>query len=171
MVVPELIRSPLPGLLRGWLAATARPEIGGRGWRLPGGGRVVLAHRRSHPSGAFRLVAVDDLCRLREPEYLDLLGLGARVVSATSPEEPGREWVAARFGLEGGERPPDRVVVPATLEEIPGGEAVRQALERLPEPRRSYALGGWRAEPKEPAPRKEASILHLPAPAGRGDDP
>ncbi len=169
-VVPELASSPLPGLIQRWLAS-AQPEVGGRSWRLPGGGRVALAHRRAHPSGPFRLAAVDDLCRLREPEYLDLLGPGARVMAAASPEEPGREWVAARFGLEGGERPPDRVVVTATLGEIPGGEVTRRALERLPEPRRSWALGDWSAGTSTPEPAWSLDSRRAASVSAGGDPP
>lgn len=173
VVVPELCRSSVPSWLRDWLGATAKPQPRSRSWGLAGGGRIVLAHRRERPSGVFGLVCVDDLCRYHEEEYSEWLGCGLRLMAAATPEEPGREWVAARFGLKEGQGSKDRVVIAASLEEIPGGKEVERQLRRLPEPRRSDALGSWRRpepEPQSPVVVGLVPPLRFPTPHDGGGD-
>jgi hypothetical protein len=69
--------------------------------------------------------------------------------AASSPDGPGREWIARRFGLIGPSVSDDRrSVIPASFEDNPHVEAaaVRHALVDLPEPRRSWLMcGDWAA--------------------------
>jgi len=162
LVVPTLATSPAPALLQAWLKGSdARWEsrTGSTGsWRFPSGGALAVSHRRAMPSTGFQVIGVDDLGAFDEDDYRRLLALltprpGLREAplmrAASSPDGPGRKWLARHFGLDG--RPasgPGRRVVVATFETNPhvDSEGVRRALAGLPEPRRArLLLGDWTA--------------------------
>ncbi|MGI8562601.1 MAG: ATP-binding protein [Candidatus Dormibacter sp.] len=166
LVVPALATSPAPTLLRAWLQGTeARwdPKIGSTGsWRFPSGGTLGVSHRRALPSAGYQVIGVDDLVEFGEDEYRRLLALltphpeliqAPLMRAASSPDGPGRNWVARHFGLDG--RPASgsgRRVVVAGYKSNPhvDSEGVRRALAGLPEPRRSrLLLGDWTAGDRE----------------------
>jgi hypothetical protein len=143
IVVPSLVSSRLPELARQWLGKPSSP----RSWELPGGGRLLIDHRHGHLPLS-DLVAVDDAVRLQPDDLARLVGLAPKRIFAASPEPgaPGLGWLRERF-FPGGE------VVLLSPQEVPGGERVSRIVERLPEPRRSTALGDWDAlEPREEIP-------------------
>lgn len=166
LVVPTLVTSAAPALLRAWLHGTEarwEPRTGNTGsWRFPSGGALAVSHRRAMPSTGFQIIGVDDLVAFGEDDYRRLLALltphpGLREAplmrAASSPDGLGREWVARHFGIDrrtaaGSGR---RVVV-ADYEANPhvDSEGVRRALAGLPEPRRSrLLLGDWTAGDQE----------------------
>ena len=111
-------------------------------------------------SGVYQVIGVDDLEAFGEEEYLRLLShlrpsdrkTEPMIRAAASPDGPGREWIARRFGLldgGSGRAPDDRVVVRASFEDNPHVDAkvIRRAFEGLSEPRRSWLLrGDWSVE-------------------------
>ena len=161
LVTPQLTGSALLAMTRIWLAGTdAGWEAGARRWRFPSGATLMLSHRRSEPAGVYQVIGVDDLEAFGEEEYLRLLShlrpsdrkTEPMIRAAASPDGPGREWIARRFGLldgGGGRAPDDRVVVRASFEDNPHVDAkvIRRAFEGLSEPRRSWLLrGDWSVE-------------------------
>ncbi len=129
LVTPQLIGSALLAMTRVWLAGSdARWEAGGRRWRFSSGATLMLSHRRSEPFGAYQVIGVDDLAAFGEEEYLRLLShlcpsdrkTEPVIRAAASPDGPGREWIARRFGLldgGSGRAPDDRVVLRASFED------------------------------------------------------
>ena len=88
----------------------------------------MFSHRRSEPAGAYQVIGVDDLAAFGEEEYLRLLShlcpsdrkTEPVIRAAASPDGPGREWIARRFGLLDtgrGSAPDERVVVRASFED------------------------------------------------------
>ena len=161
LVTPQLAGSALLAMTRIWLAGTdARWDSGERRWRFPSGATLMLSHRRSEPAGAYQVIGVDDLAAFSDDEYFSLLShlcpsdrkTEPVIRAAASPDGPGREWIARRFGLLDtgrGSAPDDRVVVRASFEDNPHLDAkvIRGAFDGLSEPRRSWLLRGeWSAE-------------------------
>ena len=161
LVTPQLTGSALLAMTRIWLAGTdARWDSGERRWRFPSGATLMLSHRRSEPAGAYQVIGVDDLAAFSDDEYFSLLShlcpsdrkTEPVIRAAASPDGPGREWIARRFGLLDtgrGSAPDDRVVVRASFEDNPHLDAkvIRGAFDGLSEPRRSWLLRGeWSAE-------------------------
>jgi len=166
LVVPTLATSPAPALLRAWLqGAQARwePRTGGGGsWRFRSGGTLAVSHRRAPPSAGYQVIGVDDLVAFGEDDYRQLLALltphpvlqgNPLMRAASSPDGPGRKWVARHFGLNGRTASGSgRRVVVASYETNPNvdAEGVRRALAGLPEPRRSrLLLGDWTASDRD----------------------
>ena len=165
LVVPVLAVSPLPRLLGQWLGGTdARWDARSRCWRFPSVGSLTVASRRSTPGGGFQLIGVDDLACFDEQEYAGLLSLLTpspdwpvpQLRAASSPDGPGRQWIARRFGLADDQlQPIGPTVIRTSFEDNPyiDATAVRRALEHLPEPRRSCLLfGDWSAGDGRGAP-------------------
>ena len=159
LVVPVLSASPVPQMLRSLLGqGDATWDAGQRCWCFPSGAVLTLSHRRTPPPGSHQFVGVDGLVGLQEDEYRRLLialqpsphvSADPVIRATSSPDGPGRVWVARRFGLLSGQGKDglgDRRVIRASFETNPGVDAatVRRSLEELPEPRRSWLLrGAW----------------------------
>jgi predicted phage terminase large subunit-like protein len=146
-----------------WLMASpAKWSEGKQTWTFPSNATLRFGHlqheddKYNYQGGAYQFVGFDELTQFSESQYLYLFSrvrrlegspLPVRIRSASNPGGVGHDWVRQRFIVE---TSPERIFVPARLDENPYLDRVRyeEALNHLhPYERAQLLRGDWDAKP------------------------
>jgi predicted phage terminase large subunit-like protein len=164
-----------------WLGGTAAHwSDQTKTWRFPSSATVTFGYleheedKLRYQGAAFQYIGFDELTQFSETQYRYLFSrlrrlhttpVPIRMRGATNPGGPGHDWVLQRFM---GERDPDRVFIPSTLDDNPyldRDEYIRSLDKLDPHTRDQLLKGDWFARPPGTKFRREWFPIVDQAPA------